>query len=342
MKPDPASYSVSASSIVKKTPIVAAVIGNLFLTILKFIGFLFSGSGAILSEAVHSLADTLNQSLLLIGIIRAERRPDSVFQYGYGSERFIWALISAVGIFFLGCGVTLYHGIVSLIHPVRLTEFSWAIWILLFSFLLEAFVFFLALRTLLKMAQGKPFFKFIREEAEPGVVAVLFEDAAACVGVLVALAGLGLAHWTGQVYWDAVGSIVVAVLMGFLAVVLVVRNHGALIGPSIPEAVRQQVIEIIRRNPAVEKIVDFRSIVIDSDTYRIKADIKFSGRILAEKLQKNLDAEYAKIHSSEQFKVFAMEYAGAIVDLLGDEIDVIESEIQKKFPQAQFLDLEAD
>ncbi len=330
------------SQAMKKTPIVAAVIGNGFLAVIKFLGFIISGSGAMLSEAVHSLADTMNQALLLIGMVRAQREPNSTFQYGYGSERFIWALMSAVGVFFLGCGVTLYHGILGLIHPTHLSELRLAVCILLFSFLLEGVVFLLALRTLLKMAQGSPFLKFIREEAEPGVVAVLLEDAAACLGVLLALSGIGLTYWTGNTVWDALSSIIVGLVMGALAVLLVMRNHSALIGPSIPEHVRKQVVDIIRNNPSVEKIVDMRSRVIDSETYRIKADIKFNGRNFAKKLDSRIQAVYPQIQTYEQFKNFAIEYADAVIELLGDEIDIIEKAIQKDVPQAQFLDLEAD
>lgn len=325
-----------------KLPILAALSGNAILTVAKFIGFLFSGSGAILSEAIHSFADTLNQVLLLIGFVRAHKKPDAEFQYGYGAERFVWALMSAVGIFFLGCGVTVYHGISQIINPQPLAEIPWALGILLVSFVLEFSVLLLALRSLMKSANGAPFFRYLREEAEPGVTAVLFEDAAASVGVMVALIGIGLAYITGNPVWDAVSSIFIGLLMGLTAVFLIARNHGALVGPSVPIEVHQAIEKIIRNNPAVEKIIDLRSRVIDPETYRIKADIRFDGRYLAKKLEKKLRTHYPKVHTYEQFKNFAVEYADEVIELLSDEIDDIEKDIQKDFPKAQFLDIEAD
>ncbi len=336
------SSALTKRNRIKKTPMVAAVIGNTLVAVAKFLGFLFTGSSALLSEAVHSLADVLNQFLLLIGVARAQRKPDSTFQYGYGSERFIWALMSAVGIFFLGCGLTLYHGISSLVNPAPVKDLGWAIAILIISFLLEGAVFVVALRSLRKTAAGKPFWRYVREEAEPGVVAVLFEDAVACFGVIVALVSIGLTQWTGQPFWDAVGSIFIGILMGFFAIFLVVRNHLALVGPAIPDSVRRRVIEIIRRYPTVDKIVDMRSTVIDGETYRIKAEIKFNGRVFAGRLEKKIRHDYERIKTFEDFNAFAVSYADSVLELLGDEIDEMESEIQKNIPQAQLLDFEAD
>ena len=100
--------------------VVAALVGNGFLTLIKFGAFALSGSGAMLSEAIHSFADTGNQGLLFLGIRRSQRGPDAMFHYGYGVERFLFCMLSAIGIFVLGCGVTVYHGISSLFHPPEL------------------------------------------------------------------------------------------------------------------------------------------------------------------------------------------------------------------------------
>ena len=325
-----------------KLPVLAALTGNGVLSAIKFVGFFITGSGSLLAEAVHSSADTLNQFLLFVGLIRSEKAPDSIFQYGYGAERFVWALMSAVGIFFLGCGVTLYHGVSALIQAEPLKDVPWAIGILLISLILEGSVLIVAIRSIKKSAGDRPFFKYLAKEAEPGVVAVISEDSAACFGVLLALVCIGLSYVTGNPIWDSIGSIFIALLMGALAIWLIFRNHGALLGPSMPDDVTKQVMDILNRNPAVEKIVDFKSRVLDSETYRIKADIRFDGRYLAKKLEKKLQYHYPKVHTYEQFKNFAVEYADEVIELLGDEIDEIEEKIQKDVPQAQFLDIEAD
>ena len=109
-----------------RTSVIAALIGNTIVAIAKFVAFFVTGSGTMLSEGIHTVADVMNQLLLLIGIERSKRDPDEDFEYGYGQERFVWALISAVGIFFLGCGVTLYHGVNSLLNPHPVTDLNWA------------------------------------------------------------------------------------------------------------------------------------------------------------------------------------------------------------------------
>ena len=151
-------------------------------------------------EGIHTAADLMNQWLLFLGIVKADKAPDADFPFGYAKERFVWALISAVGIFFLGCGVTIGHGVHSLLHPPEeLPDLSWAIGILVFSLILEGIVLWIAAKDLLLKARARemPFGKYCREYADPSAVAVLLEDAAACFGVILALTSLGLTVWTG-------------------------------------------------------------------------------------------------------------------------------------------------
>ncbi|MCA9014249.1 MAG: cation transporter, partial [Planctomycetaceae bacterium] len=160
--------------------VVAALTGNAVITTAKGATFLITGSGAMLSETIHSIADFLNQLLLLIGLVRADQAPDQRFEYGYAGERYVWALISAVGIFFLGCGVTIYHGVQSLFHPPALDmgEMKWAIGALLFALVIDGIVFILALKGEWKNAasHGHPFHHYLRNEADPAAVAVILED----------------------------------------------------------------------------------------------------------------------------------------------------------------------
>jgi len=310
----------------------------------KFIAFSFTGSGAMLSEGIHSLADVLNQTLLMIGVVRADRAPDETHPYGYASERYVWALISAVGIFFLGCGVTMYHGVNQLLHlgEHHVTDVTWAIGVLIFSLVIEAIVLVLAVRTAYKQAAGRPFFNYLWKQADVATVAIILEDAAACLGVILAMIALVLTKVTGQPYWDAIGSLSIGLLLGAIAIWLIAKNRSLLLGVSIPPHVEKQVLQILNDNPMVEEIVDFRSRVLDSETYRIKADIHFRGEALADKLSPTIKAAYEKIESLEDFERFAVRYADEVVDLLADEIDAIEKKIREKAPEARHLDIEAD
>ena len=325
-----------------KLAVVAALIGNFIVMIAKFVAFLFTRSGAMLSESIHSLADFLNQLLLLIGIERSNRQPDTAFQYGYGAERYVWALISAVGIFFLGCGVTLYHGITALLDPHPMHHYVWAMWVLLFSLVVEGIVLGMAIRAMRKKAQHLPFFQYLRTQADPAGVAVILEDTAACIGIVIAFVAILMTQITGQPYWDALGSIAVGVLLGGIAIWLIHRNRELLVGAAMPPHLRQQVLEILQQNPTVEEVVDLRSRILDTETYRVKADVRFDGQELAKKMETDLRAAFEKIENYEQFAEFISQYADDLIDLLADEIDAIEQKIRQKVPKAQHLDLEAD
>lgn len=325
-----------------KTTVAAAIVGNGLVMVAKFVAFLFTGSGAMLSEAIHTLADLLNQILLMVGILRSDRLPTELYQYGFKSERYVWALISAVGIFFLGCGVTVYHGIRSLMHPHELEGLTWAIGVLIISLLIEGFVLWIAVRNIQHEAEGKPFLDYLMNQADPAAVAVVLEDAAACLGVIIAMGATLLSLWTGDPHWDAFGSIAIGLLLGAIAIWLIRRNGQLLVGASIPNHLADQVRTILEQNPAVEEIVDLKTRILDTETFRIKADLRFDGEALARKLKPGLREDYEQIHSYEDFEKFTQEFGDEIVELLADEIDSIEQKIRTQIPEAKHLDIEAD
>lgn len=325
-----------------KLAVSAAIGGNAILTAAKFVAFLVSGSGAMLSEAIHSFADTLNQALLMIGVVRSGRPPDRRFPDGYGAEQVVWALISAVGIFFLGCGVTVYHGVHSLLHPGELGALGWAIAVLGFSFALDGAVLVLALRTAWKAAAGRPFLRYLRREADAATVAVIMEDSAACLGVVIALLGVLLARLTGSPVWDAAGSIGIGLLLGAIAIWLIVRNHRMLVGPAAPPDVEERIRTVLRGSPLVEKVVRLRTRVLDAGTFRIAADLDLSGAAVAAQLEERIRSAWAEIRSFEDFRAFCGRFAEDVVEKLGDEIDVLEAALRQAEPGARHIEIEAD
>ncbi len=325
-----------------KRAVSAAIAGNSTLTIAKLVAFLMTGSAAMLSEALHSLADTMNQVLLMIGIRRSTRAANPAFPFGYGAERAVWALMSAVGIFFLGCGVTLYHGVHTLLHPQPLQDLRVALIVLVFSLIVEAFVLVIAVRTVRRNAKDRPFFRYLWREADPTTTAVVLEDAAACLGVIFAMIGIALVTLTGNPVWDALASIAVALLLGAIAIWLVARSRYLLVGPAVPVDVRERIHEIVASNPVIEHIARLRTRVLDTESFRVAADVDFDGEVLARWLEDDLRAAYANITNYEEFREFAALYAERILDRLGDEVDVIEAAIQSEFPKARYLDIEAE
>jgi len=323
-----------------KTSVLAAIAGNSFIFVAKSVGFVVTGSAAMLSEAIHTFADLSNQILLLVGITRSEREADADFPVGYGRERYIWALISAVGIFFLGCGVTLYHGVTGLFDPHKIESPGWAIGVLTLSFVIEFAVLVIAYRGLKKEAAGKPFLPFVRNEADPSAAAVLMEDFAACVGVLFALAALGLTTWTGALYWDSIGSIAIGLLLGVVATALIVRNHQLLVGPAVPADVRRTIHRILREHPTVERVISLRASVIDLDNYDVTATIDFDGPKIAERIEARL-VEALK-NSETDPGALAVSITEEVLSAVGEEINRIEEAIRTEVPQAVHLDIEAD
>lgn len=323
-------------------PVVAALAGNALVATIKFIAAAVSGSSVLFSEAIHSVADTLNQALLLIGIRRSLKKADPKFGYGYGIERFFWALIAACGIFFVGAGITAYKGILSLLSPGHI-EFSGIIFIVLFlSLIIESYTFWIASRSL-KNSYPRLSWRARFSRADPSTLAVYLEDAVAVIGVIVAAISIGLSYYTGNTAWDAGGSIVISILLAAVAVILIIKNRAYLIGRSMPNALRKRVMALVAADPVVEKIIDFKSSAIGFDTYRIKCEVEFNGAALLQEQyqQAALRGEYEKVTGDyEAFKKFSAEYADRIPRLMGKKIDEVEKRIRAAFPQIRHIDIE--
>ena len=325
-------------------PVFAAIAGNCVVTILKFAAFFFSGSSAMFSEGIHSIADSANQILLAVGLRRSKKQPDDDFLYGYGNERFFWAVISACSIFFLGAGVTIYKGINSLLntHEVHFNYFT--VMVLAVSFVIESTTLYLAIRELRAHYPGKSA-KEIFEDGDPSTLAVLLEDSVALVGVLIAFLSLGLSYVTRQLYFDAIGSIIIGVMLGTIAIVLISKNRQYLIGRAIPKEIQDEIIEILEAEPAIEKVLDFKSNTLDVGIYRIKCDIEFNGYVLLKEIYQargtTLRNDYNDIKDDfEQFKKFCVEYADRLPRLVGKKIDDIEHLIKQRQPSIKYIDME--
>lgn len=294
------------------------------------------------SEAVHSFADTLNQLLLLIGLKRSRRKADDNFDYGYGNELSFWALISACGIFFVGAGVTAYHGVSSLLHPHPVELSLLVFGVLAVSLAIESWTLWVAADQLKKAFPRARWSKRLAQ-ADPSTLAVFLEDAVAVVGVCVAFICISLAYITGSAVWDALGSIVIASLLAVVAIILIIKNRAYLLGKAIPGPVEEGIIELLQKEPAIEKVIDFKSAVLGYGVYRIKCEVEFNGAALfgGAYQQAALRNEYEEVKGDyESFKRFCVDYADRIPRLMGKKIDEIEARIRKKFPSVYHIDIE--
>ncbi len=278
-----------------KSSVAIAVVGNSILTIIKLIAFLVSGSGAMLSETIHSAADSANQGLLYLGIRRSQRPADARFPYGYGGERFFFAFMSAVGIFVLGCGVTIYHGISTIIHPPQIHFSLLTFVVLIVAFVIESAIFFIALRETLRKKGDQPFWSYVRSSTDPTLLAVLFEDFIAGVGVLIAMAGIGLSYWTGNMIFDSLSSIAIGGLLGIMAIWLGLRNRVLLLGPAIPKDIKDKVIALLEAEESVDKVRLARTRVVGAERFRLAVEVDYNGYYLGKQ-----QAEWVKEQLTEK------------------------------------------
>lgn len=335
-------FTSNKNKIAGSVPVLMALVGNFFISLMKLAGFFISGSSVLFSEAIHSFADTANQTLLLIGIRRSTKAPNEEFSYGFGRERFLWALISACGIFFIGAGVTIYSGVDSLIHEEHVSIKPIIFIILIVSFIIESFTFLVALKELRGVSKKWNISKIIKD-GDPATLAVLYEDGIAVLGVIVALTSITLTYLTGQFYWDAIGSIIIGLMLALVAVILIDKNRKFLIEKSIPDEIKNQIIEALESEPAIEKVMDFKSSILDVGIFRIKCEVEFNGAALLKEMYKKkvLREEYESIKDDyDEFMRFFAENVDRIPRVMGKKIDEIEKNIQKKFPAIKHLDIE--
>lgn len=216
--------------------IVAALLANTGIAIAKFVGFAITGSSSMLAEGVHSVADSGNQGLLLLGKKKAKRHADEDHQFGYGVNRYFYAFVVALVIFSLGALFALYEGIHKLSNPTRIESPLVAVAILVVAIGLELYSFLTAVGESRPLRANRTWWEFIRTSRNPELPVVLLEDTGALIGLVFALLGIGLAWITGDGVFDAIGTLAIGILLGIIAIILIIEMRSLLIGePALPE-----------------------------------------------------------------------------------------------------------
>jgi zinc transporter 9 len=323
--------------------VLAAVVGNSLVTSAKFAGWAVSLSPSMLAEAVHSLADTLNQVLLFIGIQHGAGKPTQAYPFGKGRARYIWNLISAMGIFFVGFGFTVYRGIAELSNAsdYETINGSWVpIVILALSFLIEGYTLWIALGSVNRARGERAFWEYMRLGDDPTGVAVLLEDGIAVIGVATALTGLYLSRYLQSPYPDAICSIIIGCLLGIMAVLLTIANGRILMGVSASAHEEAEIREFLEAYETVERVVSLKTGVMAPGSVRLAIEIEFHGGILTNRQQIERDAE--RIREGEDPAPILFETAERMVRTVGREINRLESDIVERFPQVHMIDLEVN
>lgn len=231
--------------------VVAALIGNLAIAVAKFIAAAVSGSSAMLSEGVHSLVDTVNELLLLYGMRRARQPADDSHPFGYGRELYFWSFIVALLVLAMGAGVSLYEGIAHIRQPVPMQHPLPNLIVLGISMLFEGGSWWVALREFRQRKGQRGYFEAFRQSKDPSVFTVLLEDTAALSGLLIALAGIGLAHWLQMPMFDGIASLGIAAVLACSALLLARETKGLLIGEPARPGVGRSLMRIAAADPGV-------------------------------------------------------------------------------------------
>ena len=287
-----------------KRAIYAAFSANLGIAISKFVGAAITGSAGLLAEAVHSLADTGNQALLLLGAKRSRREPTPQFQFGFGAERYFWSFIVALVLFMLGGIFALYEGVSKFRHPHETSNFGLAITILCIAIVLETF----SLRTAMKEANKlKPakvsWFRYIKSTKQPELPVVLLEDFGAETGLILALSGLLLAHFTGDPRWDAGGSMSIGVLLVVIAFVLASEMKHLLIGESADPEIQREFKFQIEQDPRIKEIIHMETLHIGPDDVLVAAKIDVDPSISVTELAQAIDEAEVRVRAVTPFNV---------------------------------------
>ncbi|MFV2117011.1 cation diffusion facilitator family transporter [Streptomyces sp. Act-28] len=253
--------------------IVAALVANLAIAVSKFVAFVFSGSSSMLAESVHSLADSGNQGLLLLGGKKAKREATPQHPFGYGRERYIYAFLVSIVLFSVGGMFALYEGYEKIKHPHEIEAWYWPVGVLVFAIIAEAFSFRTAIKESNELRGKRSWKDFIRTAKAPELPVVLLEDLGALVGLILALVGVSLALVTGDGIWDGIGTLCIGVLLILIAIVLAAETKSLLLGESAGLDEVRKIEEALVDGATVTSVIHMRTLHLGPEELLVAAKI---------------------------------------------------------------------
>ena len=270
--------------------IIAALLANLGIAITKFVAFVFSGSSSMLAESVHSVADSGNQLLLLIGGRRSKKVADREHPFGYGRERYVYAFVVAIILFSIGGVFSIYEGIDKLQHPHEL-EVPWLpILVLSIAIVLESFSLRTAIRESNHVRGKQGWVSFVRHAKAPELPVVLLEDIAALLGLVFAFLGVGLTIITGDATWDAIGTLAIGILLIAVAIVLGIETKSLLVGEGANAEDAERIRDAINAHPAVEALIHMKTLYLGPDELLVAAKVAFASATKLADVARSIDA----------------------------------------------------
>lgn len=265
-----------------KTAIYAALLGNLAIAVTKLIAASITGSSAMVSEAIHSLVDTGNEVLLLLGLHLSKRKADVEHPYGHGRELYFWSLIVALAIFAVGGGVSLYEGINHIRYPEPIRDPLWNYVVLGFAFVFEGISWLFGWRAFRASKGSQGLVQAIHTSKDPSTFIVTFEDTGAILGLVIAFCGVYLGHSLNNPYLDGAASIAIGLMLSLMSAFLAYETKGLLIGEGYPRKTLKALRELIATDPGVEQVNRVLTMFLGPDEVMLTVELRFRRELSAE------------------------------------------------------------
>ena len=281
-----------------KKAIIAALTANAGIAAAKFVGWAITGSSSMLAEAVHSVADTSNQGLLLLGQRRAAQEADRLHPFGYGRNRYFYSFVVALVIFSLGAMFAIYEGIHKISDPHELESPFVAVAILVIAIALESYSFTTAIGESKPLKGEATWWGFIRNSRNPELPVVLLEDAGALVGLVFALIGVGMTMLTDEPIWDGIGTLAIGLLLAVIAVILIVEMQSLLIGEGATDAEERRILEGLVDGDRIQSVIHLKTQYLGPEEILVAAKLAIVPGLDIAALAAAIDDAEARVRSS--------------------------------------------
>jgi cation diffusion facilitator family transporter len=293
--------------------VLAALAANTTIAIAKGTAAVLTGSPALLAETLHTVADAGNEVFLFIAIRRSRHPPDATHPLGYGPERYYWALLAAIGMFVVGGAVSIWDGVRALIHPPELEAFWVGVGVLVVALMLDALSRFVALRQLRTQAarRRQSVRELLRETPDPTVVTVYFEDTIDVLGAALALLALVLHRWLGSGIPDALASVVIGLLLCYMALRLTSRNRQLLTNQAVPERYVERLRGRLEREEEIEAVTQMEAVYLGPSEVLVAAEVRMTDGMTGEEVAAALSR--TRVAMCSELPVIARLYLTPVV-----------------------------
>lgn len=300
-----------------KTSIYGALIANLLIAVTKFIAGFLSGSGSMISEAIHSVVDTVNELLLLLGLHRSKKEPDAQHPFGYGKELYFWSFIVSILIFGLGGGISIYQGIMHIREPEPIGDPTLSYWVLGLSILFEGVSLIIAVKHFKEVRGETPFWEAVVKSKDPSNFLVLFEDSAAVAGLLIVAICLYLNIRLGMPVLDGVASILVGLILVAVSAILARESRSLLMGEGISPKTKTAICEMVQQDQSVVKVLHIMSTYQSPDEVLLMLIIQFDKSLTTVSINDAID----RIRETVKARYQLMRYIIIQPDILDTNLE---------------------